>query len=341
MSDDLVIEFLKFLIFPGALFVILWSVLLAWWDRKVYAKMQNRIGPPLLPIPQPLYDVIKLLAKEDITPKDVDRIGFILAPAGLLLVAMITAFFVPVYQNWGLVSFEGDIFVLIFLLAVFGALILLMGWFSNNPYTVIGSGRAAAQELAFEIPLGLALIAPILITGKFRIREISAGMYKAISDQPLLLVFLGILFFVALLSTVAILEKVPFDTPLDEMSIVGGWTAEYSGRKYGFITLAELILGFTLVGIIAAMFFGGIPGEFVAGEFIPGEMFEDMDQEMIYGVATILFLIKTAIIAFLIAGIRALHGRVRIDQMMDVFWKWLVPISLFCVLAVMGIVTYA
>ena len=331
MAEDIAIELLKFLIFPGALFVVFWTVILSWWDRKVVARLQNRIGPPLFPIPQPLYDIIKLLAKEDINPREVDRYGFILAPAGLLVVALTTAFFVPVYQNWGIVSFEGDIFVLLFLLTIFGALVLLMGWFSNNPYTLVGGGRAAAQELAFEIPLGLAFAAPIILTGKFRISEISETMYESVKDHPAALIFLLILFGVALLSITAILEKVPFDTPLDEMSIVGGWTAEYSGRKYGFITLAELVLQFTLAGILAALFFGGIPAEFA----------EDMDKEMIYVVSTVFFIIKTLVIVFLIAMVRALHGRLRIDQMMNMFWRWLVPLSLFCVLAIMGIVTYA
>ncbi|MHA2232948.1 MAG: complex I subunit 1/NuoH family protein [Candidatus Hodarchaeales archaeon] len=327
---DVAIEILKYLIFPGAFFILLWTVFLSWWDRKAYAKMQNRIGPPLLWIPQPLLDVIKLLAKEDITPDEVDKYGFILAPVGLLLVALTTAFFVPVYHNWGIVYFEGDVFVLIFLLAIFGALVLLMGWFSNNPYSLVGGGRAAAQELAFEIPLGLAFVGPIILTGKFRISEISATMYERVIDYPASLIPLAILFGIALLSVTALLEKVPFDTPLDEMSIVGGWTAEYSGRKYGFITLAELVLEFSLAGILAALFFGGIPIEFV----------EEMDKEAIYVVSTVLFLIKTIIIVLLIAMIRGLHGRVRIDQMMTMFWRWLVPLSLICVVTIMGIVTY-
>jgi NADH-quinone oxidoreductase subunit H len=336
MAEDVVLELFKFLIFPGAFFILLWTVFLSWWDRKAYAKMQNRIGPPLLWIPQPLLDIIKLLAKEDITPREVDRYGFILAPAALLLVAFTTAFFVPIHNNFGLVSFEGDVFVLIFLLAVFGACVLLMGWFSNNPYTTVGGGRAAAQELAFEIPLGLALAGPIILTGKFRISEISATMYERVVDYPAAIIPLAILFGIALLSATAILEKVPFDTPLDEMSIVGGWTAEYSGRKYAFITVAELVLEFTLAGIIAALFFGGVPADMV-GDFndkIIG------DLRGIHIVSTILFIIKTVVVVLLISLIRGLHGRVRIDQMMKMFWQWLIPLSLLCVVAILGVVTY-
>lgn len=327
---EVAIVILKFLIFPGAFFILLWTVFLSWFDRKAFAKMQNRIGPPLLWIPQPLLDIIKLLAKEDITPREVDRYGFILAPAALLIVAFTTAFFVPVYHNWGIVSFEGDVFVLIFLITIFGALVLLMGWFSNNPYSLVGGGRAAAQELAFGIPFGLALVGPIILTGKLRISEISAMMYERVIEYPAALIPLVILFAIALLSVTALLEKVPFDTPLDEMSIVGGWTAEYSGRKYAFITLAELVLEFSLAGLLAALFFGGIPTEFV----------QDMDTNALYVVSTVFFLIKTIIIVFLIALIRSLHGRVRIDQAMSMFWHWLVPLSLICVLAIMGIITY-
>ena len=126
-----IIIFLKYFIFPGILFLISGALFYDWYERKVYAHMQTRIGPRFI---QPVFDVLKLLAKEDITPDGVDKPEFNIIPPFQLLIALLIAFLMPVYTAEGLISFEVDLIFFLFLLAVIGGSILLLGWASNNPY---------------------------------------------------------------------------------------------------------------------------------------------------------------------------------------------------------------
>ncbi|MHA2273930.1 MAG: complex I subunit 1 family protein [Candidatus Hodarchaeales archaeon] len=258
--------FLKFFIFPGVVFVILGSLVIDWFDRKMFARMQNRIGPRFL---QPVYDLLKLLAKEDITADGVDTPEFDVIPAAQLGLAFLLSFMVPIYIVEGLISFEGDLIFILFILALFGASAFLLGWVSNNPYSAIGGSRAAVAEFSFEIPLALAFIGPAILAGSLQLSTVLDSDYTlpgiplavARGDlDPINLLYLIpllVLFGIAIMSATAILEKVPFDPAHAEVEIVGGWTVEISGKKLLFARLANLIFEFALAGIIAAIFFGG------------------------------------------------------------------------------------
>ena len=174
--EDLIL-ILKFLIFPGILFIFISILFIDWFDRKFYARMQNRMGPRYC---QPFYDVIKLLLKEDITPNGVDKLEFNILPAIQFILTILIAFMVPIYIVEGLISFEGDLFFVLFLFALIGSIIFLIGWASNNSYSSIGGNRAAIAELGFEIPLALSFICPAIITGSLKISEITGGGYSFI-----------------------------------------------------------------------------------------------------------------------------------------------------------------
>ncbi|MFW9996222.1 MAG: complex I subunit 1 family protein [Candidatus Odinarchaeota archaeon] len=330
---------LKFFLFPGVLFVLLASLCYNWFDRKMFARMQNRIGPRFI---QPVYDMLKLLAKEDITPEGVDKPEFDLIPAVQVVLAFLISFFVPVYLYSGVISFEGDLIFILFLLAVVGGSVFLLGWSTNNPYGLIGAGRAAVAEFSFEIPLALSFIGSGLLAGSLQISKIAEGGYtllelpmKAATDitELFFMIPLAILFLVAIMSATALLEKVPFDPAHAEVEIVGGWAVEISGKKLFFTRLANFILEFSIAGLIAAIFLGS-PS---INDAIAGTGFTIAGFDVLFYLVNIFFfIIKTTIVVFLITLMRTLHSRIRIDQLVRYFWRYYLPIVLLALFSIIA-----
>ena len=323
-SSDLMVKVLKFFVFPGILFIVLGALFIDWFDRKLFARMQNRIGPRFL---QPVYDMLKLLAKEDITPDGVDKFEFNIIPAVQVFLSIMVAFTVPIYIAEGLISFDGDLIFVLFLLALIGGSIFLLGWATNNPYALIGGSRAATSEMAFEIPLALSLIGPALMTGSLRISTISMNLLDVIISNPLLTFPLVLCFILSIISATAVLEKVPFDPAHAEVEIIGGWSIELTGKKLFFTRFANLILEFGIAGLIAAIFLGGLGG------FNPGLLTIGTWEVSSYLISVILFVIKTCFVIFLITLMRTLHSRIRIDQLVRYFWRYYLPIGFIAILA--------
>jgi NADH-quinone oxidoreductase subunit H len=327
------IRWLKFFIFPGILFILLGGLFYNWFDRKMFARMQNRIGPRFI---QPIYDMLKLLAKEDITPTGVDTPEFDWIPAIQLLLAFFVALFVPVYATFGLISFEGDVIFILFIFALIGGSVFLLGWATNNPYGLLGASRAAIAEFSFEIPLALAFAGPAILAGGLSISQITNSNYSLLHlplniisgeitniTEIIYLIPLILLFFIAILASTALLEKVPFDAAEAEVEIIGGWTVELTGKKLFFTRLTNFVLEFALAGIIAAIFLGG-PGNYVSTEPLIGEW-----DIIGYMINIISFAIKTTFVIFLVTSMRTLHSRIRIDQLVEWFWKYYLPLALF------------
>ncbi|MHA2298309.1 MAG: complex I subunit 1/NuoH family protein [Candidatus Hodarchaeales archaeon] len=337
---------LKFFLFPGALFVILAALFYNWFDRKMFARMQNRIGPRFI---QPVYDLLKLLAKEDITPEGVDKTEFDAIPAVQLIVAILISFTVPVYIYRGLISFEGDIIFILFLLALIGGSIFLLGWSTNNPYGLIGASRAIVAELSFEIPLALSFIGPAILAGSLQLSNVATRGYtlldlplRAISETGFIiaeltyLIPLFVLFVLAIMSATALLEKVPFDPAHAEVEIVGGWTVEISGKKLLFTRLTNFILEFSIAGIIAAVFLGSPTLNTLitpVGVLPVGNW-----DVLVYLINISLFAMKTTVVVFLITLMRTLHSRIRIDQLVRYFWRYYLPIALLALLVIITLV---
>lgn len=339
-----IIELLKYFIFPGIIFIISGALFYSWVDRKINAQMQNRIGPRFL---QPIYDMLKLLAKEDITPAGVEKIEFNIIPAVQLILALFLAFFTPIYIIEGMISFEGDLIFLLFLLAVFAGSIFLLGWSTNNPYGLIGGSRAAIAELSLEIPLALAFIGPAILAGSLRLSNIVDSGFNLIdiplnvilrtdgfTTSHLLLIFpLSILFYVAVLSSNAVLEKVPFDPAHAETEIVGGWIIELTGKKLLLSRLANSVLEFALAGIIAAIFLGG-PGFWPLNSLITDKLMIAQWDVLYYSVNLLAFLLKTTVIIFLITINRTVLSRLRIDQLVEYFWRYYLPMTFLALLMI-------
>ncbi len=312
---------LYILVYPGLLFLLVYSTLCEWVDRKLYARMQNRIGPlhtGRSGILQPVADIVKLFAKEDIVPERADKRMFSVLPIFALAVICTAALYLPLWHYSAApspISFPGDLIVVVYLLSLPTLVFFLAGWHSTNFFSAIGGVRVLTMLFGYEIPLMLALLSPAVLAGSWRILEI-AVFYQ---NHPLLMLANIIGFGIALITLQAKLERVPFDIPHAETEIVGGQFTEYSGKKLAFFRLLadiEMVVG---AGLVAAVFLGGFPGG-----LLPGLAW---------------FILKTLFIIFLLAALRAATSRIRIDQMVQFSWRWLAPLAvlqLFIVIIIKG-----
>ncbi len=307
------------LIFPGFLFLIAYALFLAYLDRKVGARMQHRVGPPLI---QPLADFIKVLGKEVIDPRGVDRLAFDAAPV-LALAAVMTAFlYVPVIGPSPL-AFQGDLVLVLYLLTLPTIALFLVGWLSRNVFSTVGGVRAVTQLFIYEVPFFLALLAPAIASGSWSVSDIMA--LQGVHPWFALLQPIG--FIVALVGLQAKLERTPFDIPEAETEIVAGPWTELTGRRLALMQLTNEIALVVGAALVAAIFLGGpsVPG------WVPGGVVAAV-------AGFIFFLAKTIGILLVLASIKVMTGRIRIDQLNDVGWKYLANAALFQIALVLFMV---
>lgn len=297
---------LEILFFPGFLFLTIFAWAAEYVDRKLCARLQNRVGPPWF---QPFADFVKLAAKEDITPGQADRAIFTLAPV-IALAATVTAFFyIPIWSHDALFSFEGDLIVVLYLLTVPTITFFLAGWYSRSVFSMLGAARSVMQLFAYEIPLFLSILAPALLANSWSLSTVSAFY----TDHPALTAINIIGFVLSIVALLGKLERVPFDIPEAETEIVGGTFTEYSGRLLAVFRLAigiEMIVGASLIAAVFLPFGLGLPGP----------------------VAFVLYLLKVLFLVALISLLRSLAARLRIDQMINFCWKIAAPLAFFQVL---------
>ncbi|NLY75061.1 MAG: NADH-quinone oxidoreductase subunit H [Firmicutes bacterium] len=300
---DLVLKLSYMLIFPGFLFLVLYAMACEWVDRKLYARFQNRVGPPWF---QPLADFIKLLAKEEIVPEAADKIMFRALPV-VALAAVLTSFlYIPVWDITAFHSFPADLVVVFYLLTIPTLAFFLAGWHSTSLFAALGSLRTLTQLFAYEVPLLIVLMGPALLAGTWTISEITAFF---VANPGLLAVnLLG--FCVALVAIQGKLERVPFDIAEAETEIVGGPFTEFSGRLLAITRLVVDIEMVVLAALISAVFLGGSFGLGPVWGFL-------------------LFLLKTLLIVGLLALFKSVVARLRLEQMMKFCWKYLAPVALF------------
>jgi NADH-quinone oxidoreductase subunit H len=304
----------QILLFPGLLFLAFYGTIIEFVDRKVYARMQNRKGPPWF---QPIADFIKLLGKETIIPNEANATLFLVLPI-VTLTAVTTAFLsVPIWSVQAVMAFPGDMIVVLVLLAICPLCFFLAGWNSSSFYSTIGSQRVLIQLFAYEVPLLMSIIGPAVLAGSWSLSDVAA--FYAANPLWALINIPG--FFVAMAAGQGKLERVPFDTPEAETEIVAGALTEYGGRPYAFFHLAIDMETVVIPAVIGAVF---IP-LFSSNPFI----------------GFVLFVFKTMIVLVALTALRAITARLRIEQMVRFCWMLLVPLSLIQVLidlAVKGLI---
>jgi NADH-quinone oxidoreductase subunit H len=307
-------------------------------ERKIAAFMQDRMGPSKAGpygLLQPIADGVKMFMKEEIIPDVSNRWLFILGPCLFMLTACMTGVVIP----WGKpLIINGDSYPLqitdinIGILYVFGVVsmgvygIMIGGWASNNKYSLLGAIRASAQMISYEVAMGLSIIALVMTTGTISLSEIAAqqehGVWNIVK-QPL-----GFLIF--LICAFAECNRSPFDLPECETELVGGYHTEYSSMKLGLYLFAEYINMFISSAVISTLYFGGYNFPFVSSLGLPHNV------EALLGVG-ILFA-KIIFFIFFFMWIRWTIPRFRYDQLMDLGWKKLIPLSMLNILITGGLI---
>lgn len=328
----LIIDFLEILVFPGLIFVVAYSLFLMWLVRKLAARIENRVGPPLF---QPAFDVAKLMAKERVYPEGANKTIIHYFPRVKLILVLLMALFIPIYSNKGILSFDGDLYFFIFLLALSSSTLFFMGWASRNPYSLSGAGRGVFVEISLEIPLALSLSGLSIMTGSMRISDIYDTVWDTIFSNQVMKSYYSLLYlipWILMLSTViycaiGVLELNPFSAPHAETEIVSGWNTELTGSDLALVELSHIITLFNVTGLIASVFLG---------RYLTG-LEDNLPLSIFYLLQVIVFLIKTIIIVFVIALIITLSSRLRIDQVTKALWNYFLPISMISVLLVLFI----
>ncbi|MSP25944.1 MAG: NADH-quinone oxidoreductase subunit NuoH [Myxococcales bacterium] len=308
--------------------------IITWVERRVSARMQSRVGPNRAG-PQGfivwIADGIKSIVKEDIIPADSDEVLFRLAP--YLVFIGVSATFVVMPFGQYLIAADLDVGIL-FVIAVTSLVsigLMTGGWASNNKWSLLGGIRAAAQVISYEIPAAVAIVCVVMMTGSLRMQDIiqaQGGLGDGIMTQggwpwywfmfksP---VTFG-LFFLFFTTALAEGNRAPFDLPEAESELVAGYSTEYSGMRYLFFFFAEWANVFVFCGIATALFLGGwqVPG------VTPLAQEASLPLQLL---GVFLFLLKAWILIFVVVWIRWTLPRVRIDQLMNLCWKWFVPLS--------------
>lgn len=340
--DEILVVLLKVLVGFGGLLVAV--ILMVWFERKLIADMQNRLGPNRagpFGILQTLADGMKLLLKEDLIPERADRAVFRIAPFLSLVPAFVTFAIIPIAGNFnggndGRVEILGQetfmqvadpqIGILLFLamssLAVYG--IMLAGWSSGSKYPLLGSVRATAQMISYEAALGLSVASLLLFSGTLS----TNGIVDAQSGLQWNLWMTGLVPFVIFtISGTAELNRPPFDLVEAEQELVGGFHTEYSSFRFAMFYLAEFLNTVTMSAIIVTLFFGGPSGPDFG---ITGWVSD-------YVLPFIWFFLKLMVFLVMFVAFRATLPRLRYDQLMDLGWKVLIPLALGWFLLLVGI----
>lgn len=311
MALDLIFLF-RTLVFPGFIFLLVIVLFFDWFERKVAARFQNRIGPSYagpFGILQPIADYIKLFSKEDITPTQTNKVLFIIGPILAFSLFVFALFYIPIDGTNVVLnsSFEGDLLLVLLLVTLANFGIFISGWASLNPYSGIGATRILTQFLGYDIPLIILAIGPAFLAKSLSIINISA--YQSL-PFAILIPWSCVLFIIVLQAE---LEKDPFDIPHAETEIVGGYETEYSGRKLAFIKLSEDFQFLIGAALVTVLFLGGSNGPLLFG---PPEVWH-----------IFWFMVKTLGVVFILEYVGNVSARLRIDQVVHGNWKLLIPLS--------------
>ena len=281
------------------------ALFLIWMERKVSAHMQLRPGPMEVGwhgAIQTLADALKLMGKELITPKDVDRWVYLAAPIVVFLPVLLSFLVIPFSQSLIIRDMNVGILLILAFAALSVLAVLMAGWASNNKYSVFGAIRGVAQNIAYEIPLLITLMSIIIMVGSFSLVDIvnAQSRFWFVLVQP-------VAFILYLTCATAETNRAPFDLPEAESELVAGFHTEYSGMRFALFFLAEYTNMFIVSAIATVFFLGGWHGPVLPG--------------------VVWFFLKVYFVIFLIMWFRWTFPRVRFDQLITFAWKILIPLA--------------
>jgi len=344
-------ELVIFILIKAALAVVIFALwmtmvpVMIWIERKVIADIQARLGPNRVGpfgVIQPIADAVKLIFKEDILPKSSDRLLYALAPAMLMVPAILAISVIPIggtvtigarsfslqilgaYKSPGLTVPELDAGILLVLafssLGVYG--VVLSGWASGSKYSMLGGMRSSAQMLSYELPLGVSLLGVIVLGGSLKLTDIVAAQREmgVWFIAPQLTAF--IVFFISGLSET---NRAPFDLPEAEQELIGGYHTEYSGFRFAMFFMAEYLSMVTISALAVTFFLGGWHVPFFD----------------VVWLGPVWFAAKLMVLLYIFVWVRGTLPRVRYDQLMRIGWKAMLPIAVINVVFTAGIVTWA
>lgn len=293
--------------------VLLGAGLFSWVERRLIGRFHNRVGPNRwgpFGMLQPMADLVKLLTKEDLTPKGADRILFTIVPVAMLAPVILTMAVVPFAKDTALANLNVGVLYILAVTSITSIAIFMAGWASDNRYAMFGASRGVAVLISYEVPVVMSLLGVVLVAGSMSLDDVvSAQAVPFFLVQPLA-------FFVFLAGTSAELNRTPFDLAEAESEIIAGFHIEYSGVKFALIQAAEFGAVLTTSAVMVTLFLGGWSGPFSA----------------YLGWAW--FLLKIGVLAFIFSWVRATFPRLRIDQMLAFAWKFLLPLSIINMFAI-------
>ena len=293
--------------------VLLGAAVVSWGERRLLGRFQNRVGPnrwgPFGAL-QPIADLAKLITKEDIIPYGADRLAFTAVPVIMVASLLVATAVIPFAKDVALVDLNVGVLFILAVSSLTSIAIFTAGWASNNRYALFGAGRAVAVLISYEVPVVLSLLGVVIVAGSMSLGDIVvAQAVPFFLVQPLA-------FFVFLAGMSAELNRTPFDVAEAESEIIAGYHTEYSGIKFALIQAAEFGGALFVSGLIATLFLAGWAGP--VADWL----------------GWLWFLIKTFIGIFLFVWIRSTFPRLRLDQIMAVCWKFLMPLSFINLAAV-------
>jgi NADH-quinone oxidoreductase subunit H len=314
-------------------------ILMVWFERKVIADLQNRVGPNLAGpwgLLQTLADGIKLIFKQDLVPAKADRVIFGIAPLLAMVPAFLSFAIVPLggdfQNNDGIVNWFGRDtyfqladpqigFLLLLAMSSIGVYgMMLAGWSSGSKYPLISAVRATAQAISYEAALGLSLVSVLLVSGSLSTHDIVASQagdgYLGIIPSWNIVVTGIVPFVIFLIAATAELARTPFDLVEAEQELTGGYNTEYSSIRFGLFYLTEYMNLITMSAIMVTLFLGGPTGPIVGPDILHPVL------------PTLYFFLKVMLFLFAAVWARATLPRLRYDQLMDLGWKALIPIAL-------------
>ncbi len=315
-----------------ALYAIM-ALILILAERKVCAAFQCRLGPNRVGpwgCIQVVADMIKMLTKEIITIKHTDKFLYNLAPFIVIIASLLAFACIPWGNGLQALDFNVGIFFMIAASSMGIVGILLAGWSSNNKFSLIGAMRSGAQMISYELSIGLSLLTMVVLSGTMQISEIVEG------QNELWFIFKGhipalIAFVIYLIAGTAETNRGPFDLPEAESELTAGYHTEYSGMHFGFYYVAEFVNMFIVASIATTVFLGGwMPLH------IPG--LDGFNRIMDYIPSVIWFFGKSALMVFVIMWFKWTFPRLRIDQLLNLEWKYLLPLNLLNLLVMVTIV---